>query len=192
MSETEPVKLQDKEKCLYTWALLNVPFFLIITAGFVTGKLQPLFHDVTYLTHVIFGLFILTVGYTGYLAVTISTSLDNPLTIKSATLAQCEALKAKLGNVLHLSRFMANLLVGLGFLGTILGIIIGFQYFPSEAFTDPSKMQEFVRYMLTGFAVELHTLLAGLVAKLWLSIVNHALEQFLMKLYIKTVGGNVR
>jgi hypothetical protein len=190
------MKLSDSDQAIYSWLLLNVPFFLLLGAGFITGYIQPVFHDVTFLTHGIFIIFLGTLLHTGWIALDIAGRFRN---IKTLQIEYHSHATDRLGDakdlhlveferVLMFTKFSMNLLVGLGFLGTVVGVIIGFQHFPAEAFSDLTKMQEFVRMMLTGFATELHTLLMGLLGKLWLSVVVFTLEKQFIKLFAQIIS----
>jgi hypothetical protein len=69
-----------------------------------------------------------------------------------------------------------EILIGLGFIGTVIGVIIGFSFVPD--FNDTAKLQAFISQMLVGFSTELHSLLMGLIGALWLSIVQFAFLKY--------------
>lgn len=155
-------------KTFAIWLLFNLPIFAILTLGFITGFLKIVFNDVTYITHFIFLLTLLTVFYTGYT----SHLIDNNWNIiKFGVPVNRDEIMFDMEKLLQFPKFMMNFVITLGFLGTIIGVIIGFQTFPEGAFTDAIKMQEFVRQMLVGFSTELNSLLMGVFGKTWLSII---------------------
>jgi hypothetical protein len=71
-------------------------------------------------------------------------------------------------------------LLTLGFIGTILGIIIGLQNFSTDMFTDALKMQKFIETMFVGFSIEITTLLLSAIAKFYLDVVLIFFKKHLM------------
>lgn len=175
---------------------MNVPMFMLLIAGFLTGVLTPFFNDVTFLTHGIFSLFILTTLWTGVIAAGIQRDFNKLPVLRDAysntvKITDREDVKDALFGRLELRLSVPNhvvkLLLGLGFLGTIAGVIIGFSNFPENAFSDVTAMQAFVSIMLKGFAVELNTLLAGVLGSLWLSTVVFMLQRDSDKLFVRII-----
>lgn len=138
------------------WLLINIPIIAVIILGLITGHLIPVFNDVTYITHTIAIYVVSIILYTGYT----SWKLDNVSYVNSY----------KLYKYLNQPNFASNFVVTCGFLGTIIGVIIGFHYFPADAFQNPDKMADFIRQMLVGFSVELNSLVMGVFGKLWISL----------------------
>jgi hypothetical protein len=149
--------------------MINIPIAFILVVGFMMNILQPLFVDVSYITPLIFGITVSTMLYIGW----VFWKIDNKqnLEIFSDFVPQnLDDHIEKMLQPMQLPIYVEELVVVLGFLGTIVGIFVGFQHFPEGAFTDPAKMQEFVRMMLTGFSIEIHAVLMGLVCRIWISI----------------------
>jgi hypothetical protein len=144
------------------WMLVNVPVIAIIIMGGINGNLSIIFNDITYITHAIFAFIILNVLYTGWT----SWKIDK---LKTDDYYK-DQLYAKLNGYLRFPKFSTNFVITLGFLGTIVGVIIGFHHLPADAFTNAVKMQDFIRMMLVGFSVELNSLLMGVMGKVWLSV----------------------
>jgi hypothetical protein len=165
------------------WYLINIPIFFIIGLGFATGILQPLFIDVSYLTPFIFAYTVLVIfrmGWTSY-------KIGHTDLLEHVDTFSKSQIQYNLEKLLNFPRFSMDLVVALGFLGTVVGVFIGFQHFPEGAFTDPVKMQEFVRMMLTGFSTELHSLLMGLVCRIWISIFVYLQTNRLTEIYHENV-----
>lgn len=186
-----------KNPCtLCAWVIMNVPMFMLLIAGFLTGMLTPFFHDMTFITHGIFTLFVMTTLWTGIIAAGIQTDFNHIAVLKDQYQQTVkvkdredvkDALFANLELRLSIPNHITKLLLGLGFFGTVVGVIIGFSNFPANAFTDVTAMQAFVGIMLKGFAVELNTLLAGLVGSLWLSSVTFLLQRDSDKLFVRII-----
>lgn len=191
----------ESDKVVYSWLLLNIPLALVLSVGFLTGILQPFFHDVVFITHGIFALFSVTMLYTGYIAYRIGKMykdfqminhkwINNNLRMRPEE--RNEILYGELMSWLRIPDFIVKFLVGLGFMGTIVGVVIGFQNAPPDIFNDINQMQVFVRQVLVGFAVELHALLMGMLTSMWLSVVVLFLESRLDKFYLSMLRGQVK
>lgn len=165
-------------KIIFSWLVLNFPLLMIVAAGFISGLLVPVFHDITYITHTIFALFLITLVYSIKVAWDLSTSNTDQLKRIWLTLGDRDMIVDILDNQFKFLRFMINFLMSLGFIGTVVGVVIGFSNFPADAFSNVEAMQVFVRQMLLGFATELNTLLMGLATSLWLSVVVFMLEYY--------------
>lgn len=165
-------------KIIFSWLVLNFPLLMIVAAGFITGLLTPVFQDITYITHTIFGLFLFSLFYSAKVAWNLTTTDNDQLKKIWLTLGDRAMIVDILDNQFKFLRFMINFLMGLGFIGTVIGVIIGFSNFPADAFTNVDAMQVFVRQMLLGFATELNTLVMGLATSLWLSVVVFMLEYY--------------
>jgi hypothetical protein len=156
-------------KLFNKYLMINIPIAFILIVGFMMNVLQPLFVDVSYITPLIFGITVSTMLYIGW----VFWKIDNKQTLETFSDFVPQNLDdhiEKLLQPMQLPIYVEELVIVLGFLGTIVGIFVGFQHFPEGAFTDPEKMQEFVRMMLTGFSIEIHAVLMGLVCRIWISI----------------------
>jgi hypothetical protein len=160
----------------------------LLGAGFLTGYIQPYIHDVTYLTHVIMGILVASILYAGMIANRIRYDFSRWRRIRDDFDLNEDALFLHIDSRLDTLRYIATALLALGFLGTVIGVIIGLQSFPADAYTDVAAMQKFIQQMLVGFSTELHTLVAGLIGNIWLNLNVHIFECYDTKLYARIVG----
>lgn len=68
-------------------------------------------------------------------------------------------------------RWLANSLVFLGLIGTVLGFIVALSSIDPEQSTDIDKVRETIGFLVAGMGTALQTTLIGSVGYLWLSAV---------------------
>ncbi len=152
-------------KIFNVWLIFNVPIFTILIMAGITGYLNIILNDITYITHFIFIFTLFNIFYMGYT----SYKIDKLQYHHIEEFETKDKFFYHLESMLSFPKWSTNFVVTLGFLGTIVGVIIGFSYLPQEAFSEATKMQEFIRTMLIGFSVELNSLLMGIIGKIWIS-----------------------
>jgi hypothetical protein len=86
------------------------------------------------------------------------------------------ALKLKLASRIASIRHLANSLVLLGLIGTVIGFIIALSGVDAEAAADVSSIGPMVTILISGMSVALHTTLVGAVLNIWLMINYRLLE----------------
>jgi hypothetical protein len=86
------------------------------------------------------------------------------------------ALKLKLASRIASIRHLANSLVLLGLIGTVIGFIIALSGVDAEAAADVSSIGPMVTVLISGMSVALHTTLVGAVLNIWLMINYRLLE----------------
>ena len=84
------------------------------------------------------------------------------------------ALRLKLTNRIAIVRHVANSLVFLGLIGTVIGFIIALSGVDAATATDAETVGTMVSTLIAGMSVALNTTLVGAVLHVWL-IVNHRL-----------------
>ncbi len=82
------------------------------------------------------------------------------------------ALRLKLGNNASVIRQIANGLVFLGLIGTVIGFIIALSGVDPNAATEVDSVANMVATLISGMSVALYTTLVGAVLYVWLTI-NH-------------------
>jgi len=82
------------------------------------------------------------------------------------------ALRLKLGARIGSIRHLANSLVFLGLIGTVIGFIIALSGIDPDAAADVESIGPMVSTLISGMSVALYTTLVGSVLHIWL-IVNH-------------------
>ena len=83
-------------------------------------------------------------------------------------------LRLKLTNRIAVVRHVANSLVFLGLIGTVIGFIIALSGVDPARATDPELVGGMISTLISGMSVALNTTLVGAVLYVWL-IVNHRL-----------------
>ncbi len=86
------------------------------------------------------------------------------------------ALKLKLASRIASIRHLANSLVFLGLIGTVIGFIIALSGVDAEAAADVSSIGPMVSTLITGMSIALHTTLVGAILNIWLMIDYRLLE----------------
>ena len=85
------------------------------------------------------------------------------------------ALRTRLAGRIAFVRYVANSLVLLGLIGTVLGFVIALSAVDPEVAGDVSKITPMVAKLIQGMSVALYTTLVGAVLHLWLSVNYHFL-----------------
>jgi biopolymer transport protein ExbB/TolQ len=81
-------------------------------------------------------------------------------------------LRAKLTNRISIVRHIANALVLLGLIGTVVGFIIALSSVDASTTNDSEAIAPAIARLINGMSVALNTTLVGTVLHIWL-IVNH-------------------
>lgn len=81
-----------------------------------------------------------------------------------------DVLRLKLTNRIALTGQIANSLVFLGLIGTVIGFIIALSGVDPEAASDAAKVAPMVSTLINGMAVALNTTLVGAIFYVWLIV----------------------
>jgi hypothetical protein len=92
-------------------------------------------------------------------------------------------LATRLGNV----RYIANLLVLLGLIGTVLGFIVALSGISPSTVSDVNAIGPMVSSLLSGMAIALYTTLAGSLLNIWLMLNYRLLEHGTVQFYTHVV-----
>ena len=82
------------------------------------------------------------------------------------------ALRTKLLTRISIVRHIANSLVFLGLIGTVIGFIIALSAVDAKASADADTVAPVITRLISGMSIALYTTLVGAVLHIWL-IVNH-------------------
>ena len=85
---------------------------------------------------------------------------------------QINMLRLKTSHRIQIVRHIANLLVFLGLIGTVIGFIIALSGVEPEAVSNPENVATMVATLIKGMSVALYTTLLGAVLNVWLNV-NH-------------------
>jgi hypothetical protein len=85
-------------------------------------------------------------------------------------------LKLKLASRIASIRHLANSLVFLGLIGTVIGFIIALSGVDAEAAADVTSIGPMVSTLITGMSIALNTTLVGAILNIWLMVDYRLLE----------------
>ena len=189
------------------FSLINILgiIFLIVTytQGYIAKAIDA---DITNVILLIFVLFLLGLIISGIRTFWISKQLNyatekskelNSITnhylqnIKnldaSARSNLASSLRIKLANKINLVKFIANTLVILGLIGTVIGFIIALSGVDGNVSSDPEEISKMITTLIQGMSVALYTTLAGSICSVWLNICYHILSSGANKLLAKII-----
>lgn len=81
-------------------------------------------------------------------------------------------MRLKLGHKVQIVRQVANMLVFLGLIGTVIGFIIALSGVQPDAVSNADSVATMVATLIKGMSVALYTTLIGAVLNVWLNV-NH-------------------
>jgi len=79
-------------------------------------------------------------------------------------------VRMALANQIGAIRYIANSLVFLGLIGTVIGFIIGLTGIDASAAKDADKIAPMISELIIGMSVALYTTLLGAVLNIWLNV----------------------
>jgi hypothetical protein len=201
-----------KHRLFLRFLSINAAGAALLGAAWLHGWIDPIIAgDSTGLTSLIAAVFLAGLILCGKKVWRVSTELDRltwseppnsswvgayRVQVKGAGGAtrQIAAAGLRLGMASYISpiRHIANSLVLLGLIGTVVGFIIALSGVDPDTVSDVSAISPMVSTLLSGMAVALYTTLVGAALSLWLTVNHHLLSaetaQFTIKL---TAAGEV-
>jgi hypothetical protein len=188
--------LSDDDPSLYSYLLalrfgvVNLIALMLLGAAWLKGWLTSLvISDTTHLVAAIAGVFVVGLVLCARTALQISGELNQvrarhrrPSSRVASYLASiagrdgqtrailASTLKLKLVSRISPIRHLANSLVILGLIGTVIGFIIALAGIDPEAAADVSSIGPMVSTLIDGMSVALHTTLVGSVLNVWLML----------------------
>ena len=182
--------MQYKYLLILRYSLINlvglVFLFVLITQGYVSKAIKA---DITNMVIVILALF--SVGFIlaayrtfwlsrelnySYLKVLPSNSIAKDFLQNSKKLDASSrnnlaaSLRIKLSSKINYIKFMANTLVILGLIGTVIGFIIALSGVDGSVSSNPEEVSKMVSTLIQGMSVALYTTLVGSICSVWLNI----------------------
>jgi len=182
--------MQYKYLLILRYSLINlvglVFLFVLITQGYVSKAIKA---DITNMVIVILALF--SVGFIlaayrtfwlsrelnySYLKVLPHNSiaknfLQNSKKLDASSRNNLAAsLRIKLSSKINYIKFMANTLVILGLIGTVIGFIIALSGVDGSVSSNPEEVSKMVSTLIQGMSVALYTTLVGSICSVWLNI----------------------
>ena len=182
--------MQYKYLLILRYSLINlvglVFLFVLITQGYVSKAIKA---DITNMVTVILALFsvgfILAAYRTFWLSRELNYSflkvlppnsiakdfLHNSKKLDASSRNNLAAsLRIKLSSKINYIKFMANTLVILGLIGTVIGFIIALSGVDGSVSSNPEEVSKMVSMLIQGMSVALYTTLVGSICSVWLNI----------------------
>ena len=182
--------MQYKYLLILRYSLINLVglifLFVLITQGYVTKAIKA---DITNMVIVILALFaagfILAAYRTFWLSRELNYSffkilpnhslakefLQNSKKLDASSRNNLAAsLRIKLSSKIGYIKFMANTLVILGLIGTVIGFIIALSGVDGSVSSNPEEVSKMVSTLIQGMCVALYTTLVGSICSVWLNI----------------------
>lgn len=101
---------------------------------------------------------------------------------------QLNTLRLKLSHRIQIVRNVANLLVFLGLIGTVIGFIISLSGVDAKAVSQADSVANMVATLIQGMSIALYTTLLGAVLNVWLNINYRVLSTGTVNLYSEIVA----
>jgi MotA/TolQ/ExbB proton channel family len=188
--------IADRYVLLLRFALLNVVAVALVAAVWANGWLDDMIAtDRYHLIKLNVGVFLVGLALCGNRIVKLSHDLkelkensNNPGSpagaYQRATAGKdsqsraliAESLKMKFGVRLGNIRHLANTIVLIGLIGTVIGFIIALSGVSAEAATDANAIAPMVSTLIFGMAIALYKTLVGSVLNVWLMVNYRLLE----------------
>tara|TARA_B100002019_G_scaffold288182_1_gene301365 strand:+ start:235 stop:852 length:618 start_codon:yes stop_codon:yes gene_type:complete len=182
--------MQYKYLLILRYSLINlvglVFLFVLITQGYVSKAIKA---DITNMVIVILALFSIGFILAAYRTFWLSRELNYsylkvlpPNSIAKDFLQNSKKLDAssrnnlaaslriKLSSKINYIKFMANTLVILGLIGTVIGFIIALSGVDGSVSSNPEEVSKMVSTLIQGMSVALYTTLVGSICSVWLNI----------------------
>lgn len=101
---------------------------------------------------------------------------------------QLSTLRLKMSHNIQIVRTIANLLVFLGLIGTVIGFIISLSGVEPQAVSQAERVATMVATLIKGMSIALYTTLLGAVLNVWLNINYRILSTGTVTLYSEIVA----
>jgi hypothetical protein len=205
LSDDDPSRYQFL--LLFRFSLVNLAGLSLLGAAWIQGWIDVIVaSDITYLCRGIFIVFLAGLAIAGFKAWQTSQELNwawqpnRPASSRvAAYLASisgkkgdsrailASTLRLKIFSRIGMVRNLANILVVLGLIGTVLGFIIALSGVQPGAATDPSAIAPMVTTLIEGMSVALYTTLVGAVLNVWLLVNFQVLAAGAVNLFTSAV-----
>ncbi len=182
--------MQYKYLLILRYSLINLVglifLFVLITQGYVTKAIKA---DITNMVIVILAIFFIGFVLAAYRTFWLSRELNysflkilpndsiardflhNSKKLDASSRNNLAAsLRIKLSSKINYIKFMANTLVILGLIGTVIGFIIALSGIDGSVSSNPEEVSKMVSTLIQGMSVALYTTLVGSICSVWLNI----------------------
>ena len=182
--------MQYKYLLILRYSLINLVglifLFVLTTQGYVTKAIKA---DITNMVIVLLTLFATGFILAAYRTFWLSSELNYSFfkILPNHSLAKeflqsskkldassrnnlAASLRIKLSSKINYIKFMANTLVILGLIGTVIGFIIALSGVDGSVSSNPEEVSKMVSTLIQGMSVALYTTLVGSICSVWLNI----------------------
>lgn len=182
---------------LFRWIVVNAFLVAAFVVAFYHNVLDRFLVDQTYITHIIIGVFILTLAMMLKTVIQLHrgwTGLDErhleyqEAVLNGRDVEKRELLTETLTGFVDGYKLMGNIFVSMGLLGTVVGILLAFEQIDPSLIADPGTAQELIVILLAGLVTAFNTTLAGLVATIWNTINLYLIRTELSRIYTTVIG----
>ena len=97
------------------------------------------------------------------------------------------SIRINLATKINFVKFIANTLVILGLIGTVIGFIIALSGVDGSVSSNPEEISKMITTLIQGMSVALYTNLAGSICSVWLNICYQILSSGTNKLLAKII-----
>lgn len=112
---------------------------------------------------------------------------DKKLSSTESRNIQLGTLRLKMSHDIQVVRNVANLLVFLGLIGTVIGFIISLSGVEPQSVSQSERVAGMVATLIQGMSIALYTTLLGAVLNVWLNINYRILSTGTVSLYSRIV-----
>jgi len=166
-----------KSRCsslLFRFLLVNILAFALLGAAFWEGYVEKVVSaDQTRLSVAIFIVFLVGLSISCWRAWQIDHEIDevsgNRDSKKLLPATPAGSLRLKLTQRIASVRHIANMLVLLGLIGTVLGFIIALSGVNPDTASDVNSIAPMISVLIQGMSTALYTTLIGSVLNVWLT-----------------------
>ena len=199
--------MQYKYLLILRYSIVNLVglifLFVLTTQGYLSKAIKA---DITNMVLVILGLFSIGFILAAYRTFWISKELNFAFTktmpdgsiaknfLKNSKKLDASArnnlagsLRIKLSTKINYIKFLANTLVILGLIGTVIGFIIALSGVDGSVSSNPEEVSKMVSTLIQGMSVALYTTLVGSICSVWLNICYQIMSTGANKLLSKII-----
>ena len=190
MAVDAPGGSKHRHVLLMRFVLINVVGFAIVIAAYFQGWLNGLFAENVWIAALIIGVvFLYGLALCALKIWQTTTALDDVRAgqfgagsraqdyLETADfddpdnrMIQINLLRMRLTHKISIVRQIANILVFLGLIGTVIGFIIALSGIDAKSAADTSNIAGMIGRLISGMSVALYTTLLGAILNLWLTI----------------------
>lgn len=183
-------------------SIINILWIALLGATWQQGWLQYIFaKDLSYISHGIAVFSFMVVLLSLWKGLNLALLLADPHELRTTYVKKIakvglerlsdirEVMKTELMGYISFIEYFAVTALAVGVLGTVIGLILGFQNVDPQSLANVENAGATVAEVLQGLSVAFHTTLVGGIANLWIRTNHFMLAQASAKIYSTTLEG---